>query len=93
MIGSYCWTKPMGQLLLTGEEGFFGNQTALVLLEAVHELLVFDDFSNSSQIALDRVSELAGPEAFLGCGKCKAKSATPGILSKPSAWCRPRLMR
>ncbi len=34
-----------------------------MLLEAGHELLVFDDFSNSSPIALDRVRELAGPAA------------------------------
>ena len=35
----------------------------LVLLEDGHEVLVFDDFSNSSPIALDRVRKLAGPEA------------------------------
>ena len=53
----------MAQLLITGGAGFIGSHTALVLLEAGHELLVFDDFSNSSPIALDRVRKLAGPAA------------------------------
>ena len=53
----------MAQLLITGGAGFIGSHTTLVLLEAGHELLVFDDFSNSSPIALDRVRELAGPAA------------------------------
>ncbi|WP_042502944.1 UDP-glucose 4-epimerase GalE [Parasynechococcus marenigrum] len=53
----------MAQLLITGGAGFIGSHTGLVLLEAGHELLVFDDFSNSSPIALERVRELAGPAA------------------------------
>ena len=56
-------TNPMAQLLITGGAGFIGSHTAVVLLRAGHELLVFDDFSNSSLIALDRVRELAGPAA------------------------------
>ena len=53
----------MAKLLITGGAGFIGSHTAVVLLEAGHELVVFDDFSNSNPIALDRVRELAGPAA------------------------------
>ena len=63
MMCGHCKTNPMAQLLITGGTGFIGSHTALVLLEAGHELLVFDDFSNSSPIAFDRVRELARPEA------------------------------
>ena len=49
----------MAQLLITGGAGFIGSHTCLVLLEAGHHLLVIDDFSNSSAIALERVAELA----------------------------------
>ena len=63
MMGIHCVTNPMAMLLITGGAGFIGSHTALVLLEAGHELLVLDDFSNSSPIALDRVRELAGPVA------------------------------
>ncbi|MCP9819943.1 UDP-glucose 4-epimerase GalE [Synechococcus sp. Cruz-9H2] len=53
----------MSQLLITGGAGFIGSHTCLVLLEAGHELVVLDDFSNSSPEALRRVQELAGPLA------------------------------
>lgn len=51
----------MSHLLITGGAGFIGSHTCLVLLEAGHELVVLDDFSNSSPEALRRVRELAGP--------------------------------
>lgn len=50
----------MARLLVTGGAGFIGSHTCVVLLEAGHELVVFDDFSNSSPMALKRVAELAG---------------------------------
>ena len=53
----------MAQLLITGGAGFIGSHTCLVLLQAGHRLVVLDDFSNSSPIALKRVGELAGSEA------------------------------
>ena len=49
----------MARLLITGGAGFIGSHTCLVLLEAGHQLLVLDDFSNSSPVALERVRELA----------------------------------
>ena len=53
----------MAQLLITGGAGFIGSHTCLVLLQAGHRLVVLDDFSNSSPIALERVGELVGDEA------------------------------
>ena len=53
----------MAQLLITGGAGFIGSHTVLVLLEAGHELLAFDDYSNSSPIALERVCDVVGPAA------------------------------
>ncbi|MBV2352042.1 UDP-glucose 4-epimerase GalE [Synechococcus sp. HK05] len=53
----------MARLLITGGAGFIGSHTALVLLEAGHELVVLDNYANSSPEALRRVLELAGPEA------------------------------
>jgi UDP-glucose 4-epimerase len=50
----------MTKLLITGGAGFIGSHTCVVLLEAGHDLVVLDDFSNSSIRALDRVAELAG---------------------------------
>ena len=50
----------MASLLITGGAGFIGSHTCVVLLEAGHELLVLDDFSNSSPVALKRAQELGG---------------------------------
>ena len=49
----------MAQLLITGGAGFIGSHTCLVLLEAGHNLVVLDDFSNSNPESLRRVLELA----------------------------------
>ena len=53
----------MARLLITGGAGFIGSHTCLVLLEAGHQLVVLDNYANSSPEALRRVAELAGPEA------------------------------
>ena len=49
----------MTRLLITGGAGFIGSHTCVVLLEAGHDLVVIDDFSNSSAEALERVGDLA----------------------------------
>ena len=51
----------MASLLITGGAGFIGSHTLLVLLDAGHELVVLDNFANSSPIALDRA--FAAPAA------------------------------
>lgn len=48
------------RVLLTGGAGYIGSHTALVLLEQGHEVLVLDDFSNSSIESVRRVEALAG---------------------------------
>ena len=53
----------MAQLLITGGAGFIGSHSCLVLLEAGHDLVVLDNFDNSSPESLMRVLELAGPSA------------------------------
>ena len=53
----------MAQLLITGGAGFIGSHSCLVLLEAGHNLVVLDNFDNSSPESLRRVLELAGPSA------------------------------
>ncbi|MCX5927722.1 MAG: UDP-glucose 4-epimerase GalE [Cyanobium sp. LacPavin_0920_WC12_MAG_63_22] len=53
----------MAELLITGGAGFIGTHSCLVLLEAGHNLVVLDNFDNSSREGLKRVLELAGPSA------------------------------
>lgn len=48
------------RVLLTGGAGYIGSHTALVLIERGHDVIVADDFSNSSLEAVRRVEELTG---------------------------------
>ena len=50
----------MTSILITGGAGFIGSHTALVLLEAGHNLVVLDNFTNSSPESLRRVVNPAG---------------------------------
>jgi UDP-glucose 4-epimerase len=47
-----------GTVLLTGGAGYIGSHTAVELLGAGWRVVVVDDFSNSSPVALDRVAEV-----------------------------------
>ncbi len=50
----------MARLLVTGGAGYIGSHTALALLEAGHEVVSLDNYSNSSPRALQRVQRIAG---------------------------------
>ena len=47
-------------ILVTGGAGFIGSHTCVELLERGYEVVVVDDFSNSSPVALGAVRRLAG---------------------------------
>ncbi|WP_423823478.1 UDP-glucose 4-epimerase GalE [Salinisphaera sp. SPP-AMP-43] len=47
-------------VFLTGGAGFIGSHTALVLLEAGHDVVVYDNLSNASRESLNRVEQLTG---------------------------------
>lgn len=50
----------MSVILVTGGAGYIGSHTCLALLRSGHEVVVLDDYSNSSPVALERVQALAG---------------------------------
>jgi UDP-glucose 4-epimerase len=47
-------------VLVTGGAGFIGSHTCVELLEAGYRVVVIDNYSNSSRVALDRVEALTG---------------------------------
>ncbi|MCB1955698.1 MAG: UDP-glucose 4-epimerase GalE [Rhodocyclaceae bacterium] len=50
----------MSVILVTGGAGYIGSHTCLSLLEGGYDVVVIDNYSNSSPVALDRVEALAG---------------------------------
>ena len=54
----------MSRILITGGCGYIGSHICLSLLEQDHELIVFDNFSTSSPIAIKRVIKLANISDF-----------------------------
>ena len=47
-------------ILLAGGAGYIGSHTAVSLLEAGHDVVIVDNYINSSPAAVDRVVELTG---------------------------------
>ena len=47
-------------ILVTGGTGYIGSHTAVALAERGHNVVIADNLSNSSPIAVDRIQELAG---------------------------------
>ncbi len=50
----------MKTILVTGGAGYIGTHTVVELLAADYNLVIIDNLCNSSQIALDRVEQIAG---------------------------------
>ena len=48
------------RILVTGGAGYIGSHACIAFIEAGHELVVIDDFSNSDRGSLDVVIELTG---------------------------------
>jgi UDP-glucose 4-epimerase len=49
-------------ILVTGGAGYIGSHTCVELIEAGKEVLILDNYSNSSPEAVRRAGELAGRE-------------------------------
>ena len=47
-------------ILLAGGAGYIGSHTALALIESGHDVIIVDNYANSSPEAVKRVEELAG---------------------------------
>ena len=63
----------MATVLLTGAAGYIASHTWLALLDAGHDVVGIDDFSNSSPRVLDRLARLAArPPDFERADVCDA---------------------
>lgn len=55
----------MSAVLLTGGMGYIGSHTAVVLSEADHGVVLYDNLCNSKASVLDRLEKITGKRFFL----------------------------
>jgi len=70
------------KVLLTGGAGFIGSHTALVLCELGADVVVLDNFSNSSAESIKRVEKITG--CSIACEEidCRDQSAIEDLLRR-----------
>ena len=72
------------KILVTGGAGYIGSHTTLALLRAGHEVVVLDNFSNSSQHSLSRVEKLAGKRPVIVEGDILNSSVVRAVFDSHS---------
>jgi UDP-glucose 4-epimerase len=60
-------------ILVTGGAGYIGSHTTLLLLEAGYEVVIFDNFCNSSRESIRRVESITGKRATVIEGDIRNK--------------------
>ena len=59
---SLAGTHESQTILVTGGAGFIGSHTCVELLEQGYNVVIYDDLSNSSEVAVERIRELTGAD-------------------------------
>lgn len=68
------------RFLLTGGAGFIGSHTCVALLNAGHEVVVLDNYANSSPESLHRVEKITGKKVTAYEGNCCDAAAVNHVL-------------
>jgi UDP-glucose 4-epimerase len=69
-------------ILLTGGAGYIGLHTAAVLVEAGHEVVLFDNFSNSKPQGLKRLDAIVGRNVPCVAGDVRSRQDLDGIFDQ-----------
>jgi len=67
-------------ILVTGGAGYIGSHTCVELLNAGHQVTVFDNFSNSFPEAVRRVKKISGKKVSLAEGDIRDRAVLEQIL-------------
>ncbi len=67
--------------LVTGGAGYIGSHTAVSLHESGRDLVIVDDLSNSSSVAIDRLRELTSPDLVFVEGDLKDPAVVEGVFA------------
>jgi UDP-glucose 4-epimerase len=75
----------MAHILVTGGAGYIGSHTCVELLNAGHEVTVFDNLSNSQPEALNRVEQITGKTVKFIKGDIRSRPALTLALRQSKA--------
>ncbi len=75
------------KVLLAGGAGYIGSHTAVELLEAGHEVVIADNYANSSPEAVRRIEEITGKKAALYEADVKDSDAMDAIFQEQDIDC------
>lgn len=73
------------RIFITGGAGYIGSHTCVELLDAGHDITVYDNFVNSNPEAIKRVEALTGKAVKLIHGDLRDKAALKAALKKSNA--------
>lgn len=71
----------MAKVLITGGAGYIGSHTALELLNAGYEVVVYDNLCNASSESLKRVEELTGKKLTFYEGDVRDAAALEAMFA------------
>lgn len=69
-------------ILVTGGAGYIGSHTIVELLESGHDVLAFDNLSNSSTESLDRIAKITGKTVTFVKGDIRDATALKQVFSE-----------
>lgn len=75
----------MSMIFVTGGAGYIGSHTCVELLDAGHDVTVFDNFCNSQPEALARVQRITGRQPKLVQGDIRDRAALVAALAQSGA--------
>ena len=69
------------RILLTGGAGYIGSHTAVALIDQGHDIVCFDNLSNSQALVMDRVAAITGNPAALITGDTRDRAALDKVIA------------
>lgn len=75
------------KILVTGGAGYIGSHTCVELLESGHEVVVVDNFSNSSPESIARVEKITGKNVELRKADVRDRAAMEDVFAEHAIDC------
>jgi len=75
---------PSRKVLVTGGAGYIGSHTVVLLIEAGHEVIVFDNFCNASRESIRRVEKIVNQEIEVVEGDIRNRDDLKQVFEKHS---------